>query len=65
MRDRDTGRARGFGFVTYSTQREADAAMRGLHEQELDGRWVCRVLLTTRVYMTKPYWCKSYQGQLG
>ncbi len=38
MRDRDTGRSRGFGFVTYSTADEANAAIGGLNEQELDGR---------------------------
>jgi len=38
MRDRDTGRSRGFGFVTYASPGEADAAIQGLHEQELDGR---------------------------
>jgi hypothetical protein len=38
MRDRDTGRSRGFGFVTFSNTQEADAAIQGLNEQELDGR---------------------------
>ena len=38
MRDRDTGRSRGFGFVTFSTGQEADAAIAGLNEQDLDGR---------------------------
>lgn len=38
MRDRDTGRSRGFGFVTYGSSQEADSAIAGLHEQELDGR---------------------------
>lgn len=38
MRDRDTGRSRGFGFVTYGSNQEADAAIAGLHDQELDGR---------------------------
>ncbi|KAI9696696.1 MAG: hypothetical protein M1836_005058 [Candelina mexicana] len=38
MRDRDTGRSRGFGFVTMSSQDEAEAAIAGLNEQELDGR---------------------------
>ncbi|PFH52008.1 hypothetical protein AMATHDRAFT_57690 [Amanita thiersii Skay4041] len=38
MRDRDTGRSRGFGFVTYSSAQEADAAIGGMNEQELDGR---------------------------
>ncbi|TFK64520.1 hypothetical protein BDN72DRAFT_846506 [Pluteus cervinus] len=38
MRDRETGRARGFGFVTYSSSEQADAAINGLNEQDLDGR---------------------------
>lgn len=40
MRDRDTGRSRGFGFVTYSSGNEAQAAISGLNDQELDGRRV-------------------------
>ena len=36
--DRDTGRARGFGFVEMSVNSEADRAIDGLNGRELDGR---------------------------
>jgi len=38
--DRQTGRSRGFGFVTMSQQSEAKAAIAALDGQELDGRTV-------------------------
>jgi cold-inducible RNA-binding protein len=38
MRDRDTGRSRGFGFVTFSNDTEANAAISALNEQDVDGR---------------------------
>jgi cold-inducible RNA-binding protein len=36
--DRETGRSRGFGFVEMATAEEADAAVKKLNGQELDGR---------------------------
>jgi cold-inducible RNA-binding protein len=36
--DRDTGRARGFGFVEMSNDGEGDKAIAGLNGRELDGR---------------------------
>jgi len=36
--DRDTGRSRGFGFVTFVEAADADAAIQAMDGQELDGR---------------------------
>lgn len=36
--DRDTGRPRGFAFVEMSTDAEAQGAIEGLDNQDLDGR---------------------------
>ncbi|NCQ60247.1 MAG: RNA-binding protein [Myxococcales bacterium] len=36
--DRDTGRSRGFGFVTFSDDAAADRAVEEMNDNELDGR---------------------------
>lgn len=36
--DRDTGQAKGFGFVEMSANADADKAIAGLNGKELDGR---------------------------
>ena len=36
--DRDTGRAKGFGFVEMANDQEAERAINSLNGQELDGR---------------------------
>ena len=40
MRDPHTGRSPGFGFITFSNQHEADAAVAGMNGKELDGRLI-------------------------
>ena len=36
--DKYTGRSRGFGFVTFSKEGDADKAIREMNEKELEGR---------------------------
>ena len=38
IKDRDTGRSRGFGFVEMPVQAEAQAAIEGLNGKDLKGR---------------------------
>ncbi|HYG03762.1 MAG TPA: RNA-binding protein [Chryseosolibacter sp.] len=40
VRDKDTGRSKGFGFVEMSSEEEGRAAIAGLNETELDGRTI-------------------------
>ncbi len=38
VKDRDTGQARGFGFVEMNNDSEAERAINGLNGKQLDGR---------------------------
>lgn len=38
--DRDSGRSRGFGFVEFDDDKEADAAVEKLNGSDLDGRQI-------------------------
>jgi RNA recognition motif-containing protein len=40
LTDRDTGRSRGFGFVTFSDAQAADQAIRAMDGANLDGRTI-------------------------
>ncbi len=47
IRDRETGRSRGFGFVEMATEEETNAAINALNGTELGGR-------TLKVSLSKP-----------
>ena len=38
INDRETGKFRGFGFITMATEEEAQAAIEGMHGSLVDGR---------------------------
>jgi len=40
VKDRDTGRSRGFGFVKFSSEPDADAAIAAMNNVEFDGRTI-------------------------
>lgn len=40
VKDRDTGRSRGFGFVRYGQEADADAAIQAMNNIEFDGRTI-------------------------
>jgi len=40
VKDRDTNRSRGFGFIRFSNESEAEAAIEGMNNQEFDGRLI-------------------------
>lgn len=40
INDRETGRSRGFGFVTFTNDDDAQKAIDGMNDKELDGRTI-------------------------
>jgi cold-inducible RNA-binding protein len=38
IRERDSGRSRGFGFVTFENEEDAGSALEAMNDTELDGR---------------------------
>jgi len=40
IQDRETGRSRGFGFVTFQNESDASSALESMNGNELDGRTI-------------------------
>ena len=55
IKDRDTGRMKGFAFVTMGTQEEAENAIKALNEKTLDDRAI-------KVNIAKPREERPRQG---
>ncbi len=58
IKDRDTGRMKGFAFVTMSTEQEAQTAIKLFNEKELDSR-------TIKVNIAKPREERPYRSSYG
>jgi len=48
VKDRETGRSRGFGFVKYTNEEDANTALEAMNEQELEGRRIIVVVAEDR-----------------
>ena len=58
INDRETGRSRGFGFVEMDSDEEANAAIKGLNNKEIDGRAMSvSVAREKSDRVTRKNWC--------
>jgi len=64
MRDRESGKSRGFGFVTYGSEKEAESAITNMNNQPLDGRQIKVNFANARNSTTTPTY-HSYGSYAG
>ena len=60
IKDRDTNRSKGFGFVEMATPEEAQAAIKALNETDLDGRTI--IVNIAKPREDKPRGGNNFQG---
>src|SRR5208337_4775014 len=60
--DQNTGRSKGFGFVEMDTDAQAEAAIQGLNDLELEGRWLIVSEAKPRVARTSGFAGGSIDG---
>lgn len=61
IKDKNTGKSRGFGFVEMATDEEGNAAVKGLSGQELKGR-ALKVSIAYPKQDRKPFFRKEGSG---
>ncbi len=55
MKDRDTGKSRGFGFVTFETEEAVDKVLTNIKEHKLLDKWVeCKKATPSKPVSSKP-----------
>ncbi|KAK8553809.1 hypothetical protein V6N12_030792 [Hibiscus sabdariffa] len=60
--DRESGRSRGFGFVTYNSAEEVDRAIRSLNGSDLDGRPIRVTVADAAKFLGTPRTCSWKLG---
>lgn len=63
MTERESGRSRGFGFVTFGTEQEANAAVEILNDTDLDGRQIKVAIAAKRLDQDRPNFTGGSAGR--